>query len=196
MWYWCSFIEFWTSHVQRWNLHSIIGSVCVCVWVCARFKERTSVGVCVCLNLSGRFACSVDYMSVHISSSTPKCMTRFHPSVRLFPLLSFAYVDSHWMWAHFGIYLCTCRRKHIRLSPDLPQPIHKLIVKLHHTVLNARIEFGINRVSPIGLFHATDLSVFLICLTSQSGLPKLHIKLRSYVFSTLQSTGPNRFVCL
>ena len=97
-------------------------SVSVCVCVCARFKERTSVGVCVCLNLSGRFACSVDYMSLHISR-TRKCMTCFHPSVRLFPLLSFAYVNSHWMWAHFGIYLCTCRRTHIRLSPDLSQPI-------------------------------------------------------------------------
>lgn len=123
LWYWCSFIEFWTSHFQRWNLHSIIGCVCVDVWVCARFKGRASVGVCVCLNLSGRFACTVDYMSVHISS-TPKCMTCFHPSVWLFPLLSVV-CDTFTLNVSslVGIYLCTRRRTHILLSPDLPQPI-------------------------------------------------------------------------
>ena len=149
--------------------------VCVCVWVCARFKERASVGVCVCLNLSGRFACSVDYMSVH-TSSTPKCMTCFHPSVRLFPLLSAMYVifalnvSSLWyLFVHMPTNAYPVKSRFISTHSQL-------IVKLLYTVLNTSIQCRINCVNRIGLFHVTDLSVFLICLTSQSGLPKLNVK--------------------
>jgi len=168
LWYWRSFIEFCTSHFQRWNLHSIIEFV----RGCAHALKSERMWVCVYLNLSGRFACSVDYMSVHISS-TPKCMMCFHPSVRLFTCVLYIHIECELTCWYLFVHMPT---NAYPVKYRFTSTHSHLIVKLHHTLLNTRTECRINCVHRIGLFHVTDMSVFLICLTSQSGLPKLHLK--------------------
>jgi hypothetical protein len=74
----------------------------------------------------------------------------------------------------------------------------QLNVKRHRTVLNTSSESRMNRVDRIGLFHVTDLPVFIICWNSQSGFSliacDINLEVMSSHHSNLQDQA-NSCVC-